>query len=95
MKCPSCGWEVIGKCGNPDCTKGDKKRRPGFAAPLRARRGARGGRVRNYQAAGDSTIEDRKEQGDAFDYATPEWLRVQIKAAADILYRNKRPRDSA
>ena len=62
MKCPGCGWEMIGKCGNPDCAKGDKKKRPAFAAPLRARRGARGGRVRNYQASGDATIKDRDEQ---------------------------------
>jgi hypothetical protein len=69
MKCPACGWEILGKCANPDCKKGSKKARPKFKPPLKTQRGhGAGARVRTVQAVGDMTLEDVSEQGDRRDY---------------------------
>jgi len=65
MKCASCGWTMLPpQCQNPDCTQGNKKRRPQFLPPLRTSRGhGPGARVRTYQASGDVTLENWREQG--------------------------------
>lgn len=79
MKCPTCGWEYLPpRCQNPDCKRGNKKRRPQFKPPLRTSRST--GRVRNYQSATDLTLEDPTVQANKADY-----LDAKEKAEFDKL----------